>query len=122
MWNEFFFSAPQLKRDPLGSMSSTRLSPETERRLNALFSGGARRTAANLLVSRCGTNLPFLEQSDEYGLERIRFAALKVSGGDLGKLESAVQVAQQDWRDVLVAAGFADDVRAHEVWFPDHAA
>jgi hypothetical protein len=88
-----------------------------------LFVGQAREQAAALLFSQCGNNLPFLEDSDPRGLERIRFAALKVSNGDLGKLEQAVQLAQQDWRDVLVAAGFGDDVRAHEAWFPgDHAA
>ena len=114
---------PQLKRGPLGSMPRAQLSPETQRRLDALFVGAARQTAADLLITRCGTNLPFCEESDARGLERIRFAALKLSNGDLGELRRAVEIAQIDWRDVLVAAGFAHDVRAHEVWFPGgHAA
>ena len=110
-------------RDSLGSMPRAQLSPETQRRLDALFVGAARQTAADLLITRCGTNLPFCEESDARGLERIRFAALKLSNGDLGELRRAVEIAQIDWRDVLVAAGFAHDVRAHEVWFPGgHAA
>jgi len=104
-------------------MTTIPLSQETQRRLDALFVGSPRQQAAALLVSQCGNNLPFLEASDAHELERIRFAALKLSDGNLGKLEQAVQLAQQDWRDVLVAAGFGNDARAHEAWFPgDHAA
>ena len=78
--------------------------------------------AADLLVTRCGSNLPFNEEADGRSLERIRFAALKLSDGDLAKLRAAIELAQIDSRDVLVAAGFGHDVRAHEAWFPGHAA
>jgi hypothetical protein len=30
-----------------------------------------------------------------------------------------VELAKIDSRDVLVAAGFGNDVRAHESWFPE---
>jgi hypothetical protein len=100
-------------------MSATGLSPETTRRLDALFVGPARQRATDLLIAQCGNNLPFCEGSDARGLERIRFAALKLSNGDLAKLQKAVEIAMTDWRDVLVAAGFGNDVRAHESWFPD---
>ena len=53
-------------------MPRAQLSPETQRRLDALFVGAARQTAADLLITRCGTNLPFCEESDARGLERIR--------------------------------------------------
>jgi len=95
------------------------LSSDTQRRLDALFAGPERQTAADLLVTRCGDNLPLWYHKDPQGLERIRFAALKLSNGTLSELERAVQIAQVDWRDVLVAAGFAHDVRAHEAWFPE---
>ena len=62
------------------------LSPETRRRLDLLFRPVDRADAAELLVKECGNNLPFLEKLDEYQLERFRFAALKISGGDLNKL------------------------------------
>ena len=108
---------------PLGSMPPVQLSPETRRRLDALFVGAAREAAADLLVTQCANNLPFCETSDARSLERIRFAVLKLSNGDLAELGRAVEVAQLDWRDVLVAAGFGNDVRAHEAWFPGgHAA
>ena len=99
-------------------MSPVPLSEETTRRLEALFEGAARREAARLLMTQCADNLPLWKRTDEKGLERIRFAVLKLSGGDLAKLQDAVRRAQVDWRDVLVAAGFAHHVWAHESWFP----
>jgi hypothetical protein len=51
-------------------------------------------------------------------LERYRYAALKLSGGDLGRLRQAIELAKSDWRDLLVAAGFAENVRAHKNWNP----
>ena len=38
--------------------------------------------------------------------ERIRLAALKLSNGDTGKLVDAIVLAQIDYRDLLMAAGF----------------
>jgi len=60
----------------------------------------------------------FGEKSTAQSLERIRYAVLKLSHGDLAELRKAVESAQIDWRDVLVAAGFGNDVRAHGAWFP----
>ena len=48
-------------------------------------------------------------------LERVRFAVLKISNGDIGELREAVRHAQIDWRDVLVAAGFGERL-AHREW------
>ncbi len=89
------------------------LSAETLRRLELLFPTETRDLADLLLREECGNNLPFSEHSDAEGLERIRIAALKVSEGRLEKLEEAVKLAQIDWRDLLVAAGFGHDVEAH---------
>ena len=71
-----------------------------------------------ILVEECGNNLPFLHNTDEAGMDRFRFAALKLSGGDLDKLRDAVRLAKTDWRDLLAAAGFANDVTAHRSWLP----
>jgi hypothetical protein len=81
-----------------------------------LFGHRHREEAARLLVEECGNNLPSSEKLDAYGLERCRFAALKLSGGRLDHLRDAVQLAKIDWRDLLMAAGFGEDVRAHERW------
>ena len=95
------------------------LSPETERRVAALFAQKTRAEVCTLLINECGNNLPFCQDLDEFKLERIRFAALKFSSGDFGRLKQAVEVAKRDWRNLLMASGFAHDVAAHERWFPD---
>jgi hypothetical protein len=89
--------------------------------VDILFPPDDRERAKALLYEQCGNNLPFLEKADMYQLERFRFAALKYSDGSLAKLESAVNLAQQDWRDLLMATGFANDVEAHRSWEPKPA-
>jgi hypothetical protein len=103
-------------------MANVPLSPATLSRLEALFSPSDQAEAEQLLVELCGANLPFCENSDSTSLERLRFAALKLSSGRLPELYSAVELANTDWRDLLVAAGFADDVDAHRSWFPGEPA
>ncbi len=81
-----------------------------------LFPADERGNVEAILAEECGDNLPLMD--DPRLLERIRIAALKVSEGDVGKLNEAVRVAQRDWRDLLVAAGFGEDPLAHERWEP----
>ncbi len=94
------------------------LSAETLRRVDILFAPADRDRAKKLLRDQCGNNLPFLEKADPYALERFRFAAMKYSDGSLAQLESAVKLAQRDWRDLLMASGFANSLSAHERWEP----
>ena len=89
-----------------------------QRHIAELFAAGERETATALLADECGDNLPLIREQDESEMERIRIAALRMSGGDLAKLREAVGIAQVDWRDLLVAAGFGNDPRAHERWNP----
>ena len=100
-------------------MAPVPLSHETQRRVAALFQGPEREMATELLVTQCADNLPLWVNTDQVGLERIQFAVLKMSQGDLGALRKAVALAQVDWRDVLVAAGFATSIKAHESWMPE---
>jgi hypothetical protein len=97
-------------------MNGPPLSFETTRRLEQVFPPQLRADAALLLAGECGWNLPFCENATPTSLERIRFAALKLSNGTMSGLLAAIQVAQIDWRDLLVAAGFADDVNTHVRW------
>ena len=70
-----------------------------------------------ILEQECGANLPFCEKPEALQLiERIRFAALRVSVGSIAKLTEAVQLAKSDWRDLLVAAGFGDSMEEHHKW------
>jgi hypothetical protein len=86
--------------------------------LNAVFTSPDRAEAARLLATECGNNLPFCEDSDEFTLERLRYAAMKLSDGTLADLREAIALAKTDWRDLLMAAGFAEDVTAHQRWRP----
>jgi hypothetical protein len=50
--------------------------------------------------------------------ERERFAALRLSGGNLDKLKEAVALGKSDFRDLLLEAGFANDGEQHQRWWP----
>jgi hypothetical protein len=91
------------------------LSPRTWQLVQAIFPNDAE-AAGTLLVQECGQNLPFCNGHNEYQLERLRFAALKISEGKLGRLQKAVDEAKKDWRDELVWAGFADRLDQHTLW------
>jgi hypothetical protein len=69
-----------------------------------------------MLVEECGNNLPSLEKLNQFQLERFRFAALKLSNGSLERLREAITLAKADWRDLLMGAGFGEDVHAHGRW------
>jgi hypothetical protein len=86
-------------------------------RIARLFAPDERAAAILLLASECGEELP-LVAGDVQTMERVRLACLKISDGALEKLGDAVSLANTDWRDVLVAAGFADDPTAHRRWMP----
>jgi hypothetical protein len=95
------------------------LSEGTRERVRALFQGEQVAIVEALLVTECGDNLPLHpSQENAEGLERIRFAALRLSQGDVERLRRAVTLAKTDWRDLLVAAEFARDADAHRAWFP----
>lgn len=99
-------------------MGTPPLSAESERRIEVLFSVDERELVRGLLVEECGNNLPSLENSGSNAMDRYRFAVLKLSEGELPKLEKALRLAKADWRDLLMAAGFGESLTAHESWIP----
>lgn len=72
--------------------------------------------ARRLLEEECADNLPLIHSPDPESLDRIRFAAIRASGGDLEQLLDMVVLAQVDWRDLLVVAGFGYSTEAHNDW------
>lgn len=72
--------------------------------------------AGRWLEENCGNNLPFCNAYDEFQMERIHFGAIKLSSGEINKLVRAIDIARRDWRDLLVASGFANDLNAHNIW------
>jgi len=99
-----------------------RLSERTERLVTRLFAGEAVRAAVrDRLEHDCGNGIPFCEASGPEDLERIRFAVLKLGNGDIRELDRAIELANIDWRDLFMAAGFGRDVEAHNAWYAEIA-
>lgn len=84
-----------------------------------LFSPEDRDEVRHLLEIECAENLPFCEDSDKYDMDRIRISALKLCDGNMDKFVEAIELAQIDWRDLLMAAGFGHDTQAHKQWSPE---
>lgn len=84
--------------------------------VDALFSEEDAFLAKGMLENDCGHNLPLCETYTPAQMDRIRLAALKLSKGSILELSNAIKLAQIDWRDLLMAAGFARDLSAHENW------
>lgn len=93
------------------------LSPDTQVVIDRLFVPGERDAVRLLMEEECGNNLFQPAVLDPVALERYRFAALRISGGDLGKLREAIALAELDWRDLLMQADFGHDLKAHRAWF-----
>ena len=94
------------------------LSRRTEILLEILFPDAETRALVeNILVNECADNIPLIRNSTPEGMERIRFSVLKISAGDLQKFDEAVKLATLDWRDLFMAAGFGEDVEAHNKWY-----
>ena len=98
-------------------MPKVALSDNTLRLVERLFQPLDRAAAVATLEDECGSELPLMRGASPESLERIRFAVLKLSEGSPTRLAEAVELAKIDWRDVLVAAQFANDLQAHAAWF-----
>jgi hypothetical protein len=94
------------------------LSTATYMRLQRVFAPELREEAEKVLVEECADNLPWYGEAGPLDLERVRFAVLKLSHGDPGELGKWIELAKLDWRDVLMNAGFGDDISAHKRWEP----
>lgn len=95
------------------------LSDATDKRLARLFFGDEREGERRLLEQDCAENIVGSNGASPKGLKRLRFAVIRISGGTLEGLADAIALAQTDWRDALVSAGFGDDPKLHETWWPD---
>jgi len=98
----------------------TPLTPAVSQKIDALFPPDSRGAARQLIAERCGADLPMSShlQREPASFDRIRFAVLKLSGGDLERLKREIDGAHYDWRDTLMAAGFGEDIHAHLKWNP----
>lgn len=93
------------------------LSQKTENVLKGFFPERLRGEARKLIETLCGNNLPFCENYNSEEMERIRFSAIKLSEGKIDKLCDAIDLAESDWRDLLMAANFGHDPQGHIKWY-----
>ena len=98
----------------------TPLTPAVSQKIDALFPPESREAAGRMIAEQCGADLPLSTHMgpDPSGFDRIRFAVLKLSGGDLERLKREIDGALFDWRDTLMAAGLGRDIHAHLTWNP----
>lgn len=93
-----------------------KLSPATCQLILRAFSPPDQPEVAQTLVNECADNLPFMERQDQYGLEPVRFAVVKLSRGNIAEFRWWANIAREDWPDLLAAAGFAGSPTAHQEW------
>lgn len=93
-----------------------KLTPLVQHHIERLFPGVEQEEVARLLHEDCGVVLAFSQGASPDFFERVQCAALKLSEGQMDKLYDAIALAQTDWRDLLVCAGFAEDTQAHKDW------
>jgi len=98
---------------------SPKLSRETQRRVDMMYSPEQREEVTRLLGEQCGHNIPGTRPDwDEVAFEQLRFSVLKVSRGDIEALKKAITLAKIDFRDVIIWAGFASSTGEHKKWLP----
>ena len=90
------------------------LTDRVENMVKRLFPEVDRLAVRAILMEQVSEALPLVGNPRE--IERIQLAVLKVSRGEAGLFLEAAALARQDWRDVLMAAGFGNDVEAHLRW------
>jgi hypothetical protein len=73
------------------------------------------------LERECDATTLHLTAASPDQLERYWFAVLRLSGGNLGALDHPLSLARLDYRDLLMAAGFGEDLEAHNRWWSANA-
>lgn len=86
--------------------TSVKLSNRVEKIVRRTFALDQQSEAIRLLEQKC-VRFPLTENTPE-GLERNRLAVLKLARGNLHELQTQIDAARLDWRDVLNAAEYPE--------------
>ena len=92
------------------------LSKPTKDLIHCLFKSREALEVCDLLEGECGTDSLSCDGWTPEQIERIRFGVLKLAHENALELNAALRLAQKDWRDLLVSAGFGQDLSAHKEW------
>ncbi|TYK64172.1 hypothetical protein [Colwellia echini] len=93
------------------------LSSNTESLIHTLYKSREAKEIADILENECGTEALGCTGWTPVQMERIRFAVLKLSLESETGLDRALKLATSDCRDLLMVAGFGEDLKAHEKWY-----
>lgn len=101
-----------------GDSEAPFLGPLAGELLVAICPAGLRTEIARLLAESCSLGLLGGDRPAgwEDFVDRVQLAALRGSTWDLERIGRSVALANLDWRDLLVQADFAVDLRAHREW------
>jgi hypothetical protein len=94
------------------------LSTRTLAIAKSLFSESDSKIVESLLLECCANKVPGCDDWSQDDLERIWISVLKLSDGNVNKLLDAIKLANTDYRDLFMSAGFGYDSQAHRLWQP----
>ena len=97
------------------------LSQRTRDIVHALYSSREALEICDTLENECGTEALSCDGWSPAQMDRIRFAVIKLAKENAMSLDSAIELAQKDWRDLLMEAGFGGELHAHEKWAAENA-
>lgn len=95
------------------------LSERTRRLIAKLFSESDGFIISQCLYRSVSDNIPDCDDSSPEDMERIRFAILKLTKQSPLNLAVGIYLAQTDWRDLFMSAGFGEDVNRHMKWYDE---
>ena len=94
------------------------LSARTLAVAKSLFNKMDLKIVESLLLARCSNKVPGCNDWSQDSLERVWISVLKLSDGNINKLMNAIELANTDYRDLFMSAGFGYDSQAHKLWLP----
>ncbi len=78
----------------------SRLNEDTQWLVQQLFAPAEQAEVEHLLETQCGASVYDSNVSTD-DIDRVNFAALKYSEGDIGRFRQAIKTGQSDFRDLL---------------------
>lgn len=93
------------------------LSAKTKKAAEILLDDSLRERIEQRLIEETSLDVPMWDDCTPEGLERIRFAVLKLVARNPKNENIAFNHAKMDWRDLFVAAGFAQSATEHDRWY-----
>ena len=91
------------------------LSPLVIDHIQRLFPEENQRVVKLRLHEECGGRL-YRQMDWTTVTERVHCAIIKLSEGDMDGLDQAITLFQENWKKVLIEAGFGEDPNAHIKW------